>query len=156
MPPTLALARDAFIDRMNRETAQVERPRMVAVLDAVIAWSAQRPAQVRFRADENSKGIIRFECVGTRSVLWAATPRHEGVPVLELLPGATRLLSEEEKETAAATLGAHTSKAQDASGRLNIGFGALKNQAALSAVLGLLDELLAKSDRGTASATKVA
>lgn len=121
---------------------------MVAVLDAVIAWSAQRPAEVRFRADENNKGIIRFECVGSRSVLWAATPRHEGVPVLELMPGATSLLSDEEKKEAAATLGGLTSKAQDASGRLHIGFGALKNRASLDSVLSLMDDLLAKTDRG--------
>jgi hypothetical protein len=132
---------------MNRDTAHVERPRLVAVLDAMIAWSAARP-DVQFRVDDNTKGIVRFECVESHAVLWSATPRHSDAPVLELLPGASRVLSDEERATAIATLGAHTSQVQDPTGRLHIGFGALKNENARNAVLNLMGELVAKAGKG--------
>jgi hypothetical protein len=147
MPPTVSLAREAFIARMNRDTAHVERPRLVAVLDAILAWSAARP-DVQFRADDNTKGIIRFECVDSHAVLWSATPRHQDTPVLELLPGASRVLSDEERATAIATLGAHTSQIQDPTGRLHIGFSALKNANARTAVMDLMGELVTKAGKG--------
>jgi len=156
MPPTLALARDAFIKQMNRDTVHVERPRLVAVLDAMIAWSAARPALVRFRADDNTKGIVRFECVGSHAVIWSATPRHQDVPVLELLPGASRVLSPEERASAIATLGSHTRQTLDPTGRLHIGFGALKNEAAKTAVLELMGELLEKAEAPRRAGTQVA
>jgi hypothetical protein len=144
MPPTISLARDAFITRMNRDTAHVERPRLVAVLDALIAWSASR-SDVQFRADDNSKGVIRFECVDSHALIWSATPRQNDVPLLELLPGSSRVLSPEERETVMATLGSHTTRAQDPSGRLHIGFGALKNESARNAVMDLMNELVDKA-----------
>jgi hypothetical protein len=147
MPPTLALAREAFIRQMNRDTAQIERPRMVAVLDAMIAWSVARPALVRFRADDNTKGIVRFESVSSHAVIWSATPRPHDAPVLELLPGASRVLTSEERASAIATLGAHTRQTLDPAGRLHIGFSALKNEAAKAAVLELAGDLLDKAGR---------
>lgn len=144
MPPTLALAREAFIKQMQRDTANVDRPRILAVLDAMIAWSSARPNLVRFRADDNRKGAVRFECVTTHAVIWTATPRSHDVPVLELLPGASRVLTPEERASAIATLGAHTRQVLDPGGRLHIGFGALKNEAARTAVLSLMGELVEK------------
>ena len=63
MPTTLATAREEFIRHMYRDNLVAERPRLLAVLDAVIAWSAAHPDLVRFRPDENTKGVIRFEDV---------------------------------------------------------------------------------------------
>src|SRR5688500_14367453 len=61
MPPTLSTAREDFIRHMYRDNVLAERPRLLAVLDAVIAWSAAHSELVRFRPDENTKGVIRFE-----------------------------------------------------------------------------------------------
>ena len=54
MAATLPLAREEFIRQMYRDTVVVERPRLLAVLDAVIAWSATHPERVRFRPDDNT------------------------------------------------------------------------------------------------------
>ena len=155
MPPTLALAREAFIKQMHRDTAQVERPRLLAVLDAMIAWSSARPNLVQFRADDNKKGAVRFECVSTHAVIWTATPRNHDVPVLELLPGASRVLTPEQRASAIATLGAHTRQTLDPTGRLHIGFGALKNEAARKAVLELMGELVDKVEGAARQETAV-
>jgi hypothetical protein len=62
---------------MYRDNVVADRARLLAVLDAVIAWSAAHPGLVRFRPDDNTKGIIRFEDVATNTVFWAATPRRQ-------------------------------------------------------------------------------
>jgi hypothetical protein len=146
MSATLPLARAAFINQMNRDTIPTERPRLLAVLDAMIAWSAARPDRVRFRADTNERGIVRFEALGAKAVIWAATPRRNDTPVLDLLPGASRFLSAQERAGAIETLSAHTRETLDPIGRLHIGFGALKNANACTAVLALMDELLEKAE----------
>jgi hypothetical protein len=146
MSATLPLARAAFISQMNRDTMPTERPRLLAVLDAMIEWSAARPGRVRFRADTNEKGVVRFESLGSKTVIWSATPRRNDTPVLELLPGASRFLSEEERADAIGTLNALTRETLDPTGRLHIGFGALKNAAACAAVLQLMDALLEKTE----------
>ena len=97
MPPTLSTAREEFIRHMYRDNVVGERPRLLAVLDAVIAWSAAHSELVRFRPDDNTKGVIRFEDVATSTVFWTATPRRQNVPLLQLLPGASRLLTDEER-----------------------------------------------------------
>jgi hypothetical protein len=96
MPPTLSTAREEFIRHMYRDNVVADRPRLLAVLDAVLAWSATHPDLVRFRPDDNTKGVIRFEDVGTGTVFWAATPRRQNSPLLQLLPGSARLLTDEE------------------------------------------------------------
>lgn len=116
---------------------------MLAVLDAVIAWSAAHPGLVRFRPDDNTKGVIRFEDVATNTVFWAATPRRQNVPILQLLPGGARLLTEEERSDAVTRLNSYT-REENPAGRMHIGFGALKNPAGRQAVLDLMDELLDK------------
>ena len=56
---TLSSARDAFVEAVRRDTPGTELPRYVAVLDALLAWSAARSAQVTFRADAGAKNGIR-------------------------------------------------------------------------------------------------
>ena len=97
MSASLSLARDAFIKSMNRDTDHGERPRLIAVLDAMIAWSLARPKLLKFRVDAGEKGVLRFERVGSDLVFWSATPRRQDARVLELLPGASRALTPEEK-----------------------------------------------------------
>jgi hypothetical protein len=146
MPPTLATAREAFIREMYRDNTVAERPRLLAVLDAVIAWSNANAARVRFRPDENTKGVIRFEDISSNAVLIMVSPRRENVPVLQLLPGAGRLLTDEEKSDIVNRLNSYTRELNPL-GRMHIGFGALKNPEGRAAVFALMDELLQKVHR---------
>ena len=74
---------------------------------------------------------------------WAASPRRSNVPLLQLLPGASRFVSDETRAEAVARLNAHTREANP-NGNMHIGFGALKSPVGRAAVLGLMDELLDK------------
>ena len=47
MSRTLPSAREAFVTAMSRDTSGSDLPRYVSVLDALIAWSAARPATHR-------------------------------------------------------------------------------------------------------------
>jgi len=154
MSQTLPHAREAFIAHMSRGTTLSERPRLVAILDAMIEWSAARPDRVRFRGDDNTRGVVRFESVASRAIIWSATPRTRDFPVLELLPSAARVLSPEERASALATLDAHTRSTLAPDGRLHIGFGALKNANAKQAVLDLVGDLLEKVDEAARPATR--
>ncbi|HSA56404.1 MAG TPA: hypothetical protein VLE53_11925 [Gemmatimonadaceae bacterium] len=155
MSATLPLARAAFLSAVSRDTIQTERTRLLAVLDAMIAWSDAHPGLVRFRADPNEKGVVRFECADSKAIFWAATPRRHDAPVLELLPGASRFLTDEERASAMSTLNAHTREDLDPAGRLHISFGALKNAAAQAAIFELMDGLLAKTQLTNGGAVKV-
>ena len=141
MPPTLASAREEFIRHMYSHNDASERPRLVAVVDALIAWSEAHPGLVRFRPDDNARGVIRFETVVGSTVFWSASPRRENVPLLQLLPGSSRFISEETKSSIVARLNQHT-REENPNGHMTIGFGALKNPAGRAAVLELMDELL--------------
>lgn len=143
MPPTLASAREEFIRHMYRDNVVADRPRLLAVLDAVIAWSAAHPELVRFRPDDNTRGVIRFEAIASNTIFWSASPRRENVPLLQLLPGSSRFISEETKAEVVSRLNEHT-REENPKGDMHIGFGALKNPAGRAAVLGLMDELLDK------------
>ena len=143
MPPTLATARDAFIREMYLHNGVAERPRLLAVLDALIAWSSANATRVRFRPDENTKGVIRFEDVSSHAVLFMVSPRRANVPLLQLLPGATRLLSEDERSDVVTRLNSHTRELNPLS-RMHISFGALKNAEGRAAVFALMDEVLQK------------
>jgi hypothetical protein len=143
MPATLSSAREEFIRHMYRDNVVAERPRLLAVLDAVIAWSAAHSELVRFRPDDNTKGVIRFEEVATNTVFWTATPRRANSPLLQLLPGGARLLSDEDRTDAVTRLNSFTREANPAE-RMHIGFGALKNLEGRAAVLELMEELLQK------------
>ena len=126
---------------MYRDNVVADRPRLLAVLDAVIAWSASHPELVRFRPDDNVKGVIRFEDVASSTIFWAASPRRENSPLLQLLPGSSRSISEDMRTDLVSRLNAHTREANP-NGNMHIGFGALKNPVGRAAVLGLMDELL--------------
>jgi hypothetical protein len=143
MSATLSSAREQFLQHMYRDNVVSERPRMLSVLDAVIAWSAEHQDLVRFRPDENASGTITFEATATNTVFWSATPRRGNVPLLQLLPGAGKLLSERERRDAVSRLNACT-RDQNPAGRMQIGFGALKNLDGRAAVFELMDELLHK------------
>jgi hypothetical protein len=143
MPPTLSSAREEFIRHMYRDNVVAERPRLLAVLDAVIAWSAAHSELVRFRPDDNTKGVIRFEEVATNTVFWTATPRRSNSPLLQLLPGGARLLTDEERAEAVSRLNSFTREENPAE-RMHIGFGALKNLEGRAAVFQLMEELLQK------------
>ena len=143
MPTTLSAAREEFIKHMYRDNVVADRPRLLAVLDAVLAWSAAHPQLVRFRPDDNTKGVIRFEDVASNTVFWAASPRRSNVPLLQLLPGASRFVSDETRAEVVERLNAHTREANP-NGNMHIGFGALKSPVGRAAVLELMDELLDK------------
>jgi hypothetical protein len=155
MPPTLATAREAFIRQMYRDNGAGERQRLLAVLDAVIAWSAAHATQVRFRPDDNTKGVIRFENISTNTVLLMISPRRENVPLLQLLPGSGRLLSDEERTDVVTRLNSYT-REENPFERMHIGFGALKNAEGRAAVFALLDEVLQKVQRAEGTAAPVA
>lgn len=153
MPPTLASAREEFARSLSRDNVASDRPRLLAVLDAVLAWSAAHPELVRFQPDRSSAGTIRFEAVGTHSIFWTATPRRHNVPLLQILPGSSAHLSEVDRADALSRLNAQTREPNPAQ-RLQIGFGALKNPAGRAAVFALMEELLGKVQSSRTGAAK--
>ena len=148
MAATLNAAREEFMRHMYRDTSIAERTRLLAVLDAVIEWSAAHPESVRFRPDENSKGMIRFEETTTHSVFWTATPRRQNSPLLQLLPGGARLLTDDVRADAVNRLNSCTREDNPAE-KMHIGFGALKNLEGRAAVFQLMDELLERLQPAT-------
>ena len=145
MSRTLPEARQAFIAAMQRDTPGTDLPRYVAVLDALIAWSAERADRLTFRAGETRSDVIRFARAGTKEVLWSAQLARGGAPKLEIHLAAGRPMSAEDRATAMATLNAHSREVLAEGDRLRIGFGALKNAAALQAVLAMMAGLLEDS-----------
>ena len=143
MSRTLPLARDEFNTAMSRDTVKPERPRFLAVLDALIAWSLARPTMLKFHVDEGHPGVVSFERVGSKAIFWSASARRSDVPKLELLPRASRALTPEERANATSALNAHSREELAVGDPLRIGFGALKNEAGRTAVLSLMEELLA-------------
>jgi hypothetical protein len=147
MTRTLPSAREALIAAMSRDTPGTDLPRYAAVLDALIAWSAARPALLRFRADEKRSDVVSFERAGTNTVIWSVQAARKAAPRLEIHVPSGQPMSGEDRATVLQTLNAHA-HARDLlveGDRLRIGFGALKNAAALDAVLALLEQLLAGS-----------
>lgn len=143
-PRTLQSARAEFIRSMNRDTTKTDGPRLLAVLDALIAWSQAHPNQLRFRASETKSGALSFERVDSNEIFWTAQTARGASPRLALIPRAGRMLTDEERAHAIATLNTYSREALASDAKLHIGFGALKNAEARAAVLALLDELLAR------------
>ena len=143
--PTLADARAAFVAAIKRDTPGTDLPRLVAVLDALIAWSAARPGALAFRPQPARGAAISFERAVSRAPFWSAQVTRGVGPRLELHGAAGPALSDEERAAALATLNAHSREVLVEGDRLRIGFGALKNAAALAAVLALMERLLAPS-----------
>jgi hypothetical protein len=149
MTRTLSVAREAFVAAIKRDTPGTELPRLVAVLDALIQWSVARPELLVFRTDDGASPTVSFERVGSKVVFWSArVTRGEG-PKLEIYPPTGRGLTAEDRTRVMELLNVHSRDVLVEGDRLRIGFGALKNVAARTAVLALLDELLA-ADRSSA------
>jgi len=142
MSRTLPIAQQAFVAAMKRDTPGTDLPRYVAILDALITWSAARADRLAFRTAEKRADVIRFERTPTKELLWSAQVARGAAPNLEIHISAAQPLSAEDRATAMATLNAYSREVLIEGDRLRIGFGALKNAAALAAVLALLDRLL--------------
>ena len=151
MSRTLPAACEAFVAEMARDTPGTDLPRYVAVLDALIAWSAARPALLQFREAEKRRDVVRFERAGTKAVFWSVRPVRGAAPMLEIAPPAGTSLTDEGRAHAMATLNAHSRAVLADGDRLRIGFGALKNVAAQRAVLALMEQLLAGDGQPAAS-----
>ena len=143
MTRTLPSTRDAFLTAMSRDTPGTDLPRYTAVLDALIAWSTARPTLLRFRVDEKRSDVVSFERTGTKTVIWSVQTARNAAPRLEIHVPSGQPMSGGDRETVLRTLNAHSRDLLVEGDRLRIGFGALKNAAALEAVLALLEQLLA-------------
>ncbi len=143
MSRTLPTAREALVAAITRDMPGTDLPRYVAVLDALLAWSAARPALLEFRAGEGRKDVVSFARVGTNAVFWSVQVTRGVGPKLEIHTPSGRPLSAEERARVLGTLNAHSRAVLVEGERLRIGFGALKNAAAQQAVLALMEQLLA-------------
>lgn len=156
MSRTLPTASQAFVAAIARDTADADLPRLVAVLEALLAWSAARSAQLAYRADEGRTEVIRFERVGAdagpKAVFWSAQVTRGAGPRLEIHASTARPLTAEERATTMETLNAHSREVLVEGDRLRIGFGALKNDAGRASVLALMDRLLTRGTPPTAAA----
>ena len=145
MSRTLASAREALVAAIRQDTPGTDLPRLVAVLDALIAWSVARPGTLAFRGGTGKLDTVAFELVESNVVFWSAQVTRGTGPKLEIYPPSGRSLSEEDRTRVMETLNAHSRQALEDGERLRISFGALKNPAAQAAVLGLMEQLLATS-----------
>jgi hypothetical protein len=152
MTRTLPLARSAFVAAIERDTPGTDLPRLVKVLDTLVAWSVARPALLAFKEEETKGDVISFERPGTKVVVWTAQVVRGSGPRLELFPPSGKALSPEERAEVMQTLNAHARPPLAEGDRLRIGFGALKNDAARAAVLELLKQLLVPSGKEAPSA----
>jgi hypothetical protein len=151
MSRTLPLAREAIVAAIQRDTPGTDLPRLVAVLDALIAWSVARPGLLAFRVGERRGDVVSFERVPSKEVFWSAQVTRGTGPRLEIHIPAGRSLSTEDRATVMETLNAHSRQVLVEGDRLRIGFGALKNAAAQAAVLAVMEHLLADRDEPAAA-----
>lgn len=146
MSRTLPAARDAFIAAMKRETSGPELSRLVAVLDALIKWSVARPQALSFQTDDAAATVLTFECADSKTACWSARTTRGDAPRLELYPPTGKSLSTETRAKMVETLNTYSRQALTDTDRLRIGFGALKNAAALAAVTAMLGDVLANTE----------
>ena len=146
---TLSRAREAFVDAVRRDTPGTDLPRYMAVLDALLAWSAAHAEELAFRAGAGAKNGITFTRAGTTVAFWSARAVRGDAPALEIASPTGSSLTDEARAHVRTTLNAHSRIVLDDGDRLRIGFGALKNGVALTAVLALLDDLLTDGTTGT-------
>lgn len=142
MSQELTDARQAFVAAMKRETPGTDLPRYTTVLDGLLAWSAARPQLVRFRPGGARADVLRFERTKTKEVFWSVQVVRASAPKLEIHLATGRPMSAEDRAHTLETLNAHSRVVLEEGERLRIGFGALKNPAALKAVLALLERLI--------------
>jgi hypothetical protein len=148
---TLPSARKALVDAIARDTPGSDLGRLVKVLDTLIAWSVARAGRLTFRTDAKRSDVLAFDLEGTRTVFWSAQVTRGAGPVLELYPPTGASLRAEDRAMVLQTLNAHSRRALADGDRLRIGFGALKNDAARTAVLALMTQLLVNGGHLAAS-----
>lgn len=141
MNQDLPTARRAFTEAIRRETTGTDVPRYLAVLESLLAWSAKRADRLTLQPGARDD-TLRFVRAGTREVFWSAQVARADAPRLEIHLAAGRPWNAERRADAMRTLNAHSRNVLVEGERLRIGFGALKNAAALAAVLELMDRLL--------------
>lgn len=142
MSQDLPAARAAFVEALQQETSGTDLPRYLAVLDALLAFSTARSGRLVFRP-ATRRDVLRFARASTSEVFWSAQVARADAPKLEIHLAAGRPLSAEDRAETMRTLNEHSRDTLVEGDRLRIGFGALKNKAALAAVLALMDRLLA-------------
>ena len=143
MDQSLSAARQAFVAAMQRETSGSDLPRYVAVLDSLLAWSAARSDRLTFRPGGKRADVIRFDRAKSKEALWSAQVARADAPKLEIHLAAARPMSAADRASTMEVLNAQSREVLVEGDRLRIGFGALKNATALSAVLEVMDRLLA-------------
>lgn len=142
LTPAMNAARTTFIGAMRRGTHGTDLPRYVAVLDALLAWTAAREDRLTLRPDVRRPDVIRFERAGTKETFCSVQSPRGDAPTLEIHVAPSRRSSAADRAAVMQTLNAHARAVLEEGDRLRIGFGALKNAAALAAVLALLERLL--------------
>jgi hypothetical protein len=152
MKKELSDARQAFLAAMRRDVTGTDVARYAAVLDALLDWSNARGALLRLRPATARADALRFERAETKEVFWSAQLVRAASPKLEIHLAAGRPLSAEDRARTLEILNAHSRDVLEEGDRLRIGFGALKNAAALAAVLALLDQLLGSPASPTTAA----
>jgi hypothetical protein len=157
----LSKAREAFVAAMRRDVPGTDLPRYAAVLDALLEWASARGALLRLRPAGARADVLRFERAKTKEVFWSVQLVRAASPKLEIHLAAGRPLSAEDRAQTLETLNAHSREVLEEGDRLRLGFGALKNAAALAAVLALLDQLIGnpaspatpEGDRGSSASS---
>jgi hypothetical protein len=147
MSRTLPSAREAFVAAMARDTPGTDLQRYVAVLDTLIDWSTARPTLLRFRENEKRADMVSFERAGTGTVIWSVQTARNAAPRLEIHVPSGQPLTDGDRASALQTLNAHSREVLVEGDRLRIGFGALKNAAAQTALLSLMEQLLTGDGR---------
>jgi hypothetical protein len=140
--PGLDAARTTFIEAIRRDTPGTDLPRYVAVLDALLKWTAAHGGRLVPMGAVRRPAAIRFAIAGSKDAFWSAHVVPSSAPMLEIKIPSSQPASEALRADAMRTLNAHSRIALEEGDRLRIGFGALKNATALAAVLELLDRLL--------------
>ena len=138
----LSTARTAFIEGTRRDTPGTDLPRYIAILDALLTWARAHSDRLELRPAAKRAEVIRFERKGTKRTFWSAQPNRTGPPRLEIHIGPASASTAAARADTLRTLNAHSREVLEDGDRLRIGFGALKNAAALAAVLALMDRLL--------------
>ena len=142
MSRTLPDAREALVAAIKRDTPGTDLPRYIAVLDALIAWSKARPELLTFRDADTRTDVLSFNRANTKESFWTAQVTRGTGPRLELHLAASRPMSARDRALVLETINAHSREVLEEGERLRIGFGALKNAAALAAIQNLMTELL--------------
>src|SRR5690348_7370243 len=107
-PRTLQVAREGLVAAIARDTPGTDLPRLVKVLDALLAWSVARPGLLTFRTDSTRHDVIAFELVGSETVFWSVVVTRGAGPTLEIYPPNGRSLTPEDRALVMQTLNAHS------------------------------------------------